>query len=1283
MSSTNALTCLCFISWLLSVGMAQGDANTKSEAGEHLLPSQVTPERRLPDWDFGDAPDTARSGGYPTLLANDGARHFHNSNVLLGHRIDAEPDGQPNASATGDDTDAEGNDDDGVSFTTPLVPGETAGIRVVASTRGRLNAWIDFNADGDWADKGEHVLSNILINGGSNALPLDVPFSAQAGPTFARFRFDLGGGLSYTGATTNGEVEDYHIVIRRPVTPDHFEPNNSLKQAVDLGMFGQRRTGLTMNGAGDEDWYSWHSGSGGVLQVDLESETEQGDFQTDMFTMELHGSDGKLLTRAIRSDSTKTLSFEVAPDEEYFIRVIGNGAMLDPEYILDILFRGSENYAVLFAGGARPAKNYQRYYNNTRDLYNILVGTYKLDPDNIFVLYADGTDPGADLSDGDDFVDSDMSYARHVLAATPENLEEVLTQILARRIDWNDHFFFWSFDHGGGNTDEPETLDEEVLVGWDSSISDVDLAAWLRTINPGRFTFVATQCYAGGMLDNLLPLAQTEHGSAATNHYESSWGDAFAGAYNDGLLTHSQSHDVYRYAYNHDGYATDGEGPGGDVAGHLEHPWEATQANFPIFSDSRNNLPWIDKVRVLRFVPPLDEVIIPYELLRGATELGDFDIRGAGFRVESVLEGQLLKNGEPVISGQTLVGPGESLTFLPPLNAGKNSIVRTNEAVSGGMFDAFTVRAYDGATISDQRLTIPMVLANDWLPAARDDQAVVYEDARNAIIKVLPNDLGTRPTSVVSVGVATHGNVQLVNGRVRYSPAAEYSGPDSFIYFMTDNSGVTDWATVSIEVIAINDPPEAYSDEFTVAANSKNNEIDILDNDFDKELKPLTYFLAQSGAYPISAILVSTPSEGILIAQKDGTFLYTPRRNFEGVDSFAYRADDGQSLSEVVTATIHVGQSRRLKWAQRPDTTGHGVGIRVDRRDGALRALADDFLCTDPGAITEVHLWGSWLNDIQGQIKQIRLSIYSDDPVGKEGSDPENPYSMPDVLLWQEAFKRDQIEERLYTTVKSGEYWWDIAYQTLIPAAQTQVWQVDITMQEGTAFQQKGTRQTPQVYWLEAQVDTEAGQFGWTTRRWPAHFNDSAVLRTNLSSKRPWQALRYPASHPYNGLHLEDLALGAIYHVGNTFTTSSVPVEVKAFLGSNGLWTGSGVVRVENGGSAGGTGLELTLENANLAFNFPVSPKILNIRFGQYGGNLNLKLNGEFRNFHRFSDINGATIGGTLVTVIQGPGPTGILRLHGTVNSLVLGGQKLTLDALQWANTIDMAFEIMTEPGKE
>ena len=160
------------------------------------------------DLDFGDAPDPS----YPTLTASNGAAHVIVPGFFLGASVDADADGQPDATATGDDLD--GNDDeDGVAFTSALVKGATANVDVTASASGLLDAWVDFNADGDWSDAGEQVFTNQGLVSGLNSLSFPVPGTAKVGTTFVRFRFSSAGGLSYDGLALDGEVEDYQVEI--------------------------------------------------------------------------------------------------------------------------------------------------------------------------------------------------------------------------------------------------------------------------------------------------------------------------------------------------------------------------------------------------------------------------------------------------------------------------------------------------------------------------------------------------------------------------------------------------------------------------------------------------------------------------------------------------------------------------------------------------------------------------------------------------------------------------------------------------------------------------------------------------------------------------------------------------------------------------------------------------------------------------------------------------------------------------------------------------------------
>ena len=160
--------------------------------------------------DFGDAPQAGNV--FPTTLANGGARHILGSGLFLGGGVDADADGQPDAGAAGDDN--AGDDEDGVTFAA-VQAGTNAGVTVTATVPGTavLNAWIDFNADGDWADLGEQVFVDQALAGAVNNLTAAIPSGAALGSTFARFRVTGTAGYSYFGLAPGGEVEDYQITI--------------------------------------------------------------------------------------------------------------------------------------------------------------------------------------------------------------------------------------------------------------------------------------------------------------------------------------------------------------------------------------------------------------------------------------------------------------------------------------------------------------------------------------------------------------------------------------------------------------------------------------------------------------------------------------------------------------------------------------------------------------------------------------------------------------------------------------------------------------------------------------------------------------------------------------------------------------------------------------------------------------------------------------------------------------------------------------------------------------
>ena len=109
-------------------------------------------------------------------------------------------------------------------------------------------------------------------------------------------------------------------------------------------------------------------------------------------------------------------------------------------------------------------------------------------------------------------------------------------------------------------------------------------------------------------------------------------------------------------------------------------------------------------------------------------------------------------------------------------------------------------------------------------PVAQADTATVGEDDSATTVDVLANDTDADNLSgpanagltVSSTTPASHGTVAIaLDGlSVTYTPAANYNGPDSFTYTVTDGA-LTSTATVSITVTAVNDAPVATGDAFS------------------------------------------------------------------------------------------------------------------------------------------------------------------------------------------------------------------------------------------------------------------------------------------------------------------------------------------------------------------------------------------------------------------------------------------------------------------------------------
>jgi hypothetical protein len=173
-------------------------------------------------------------------------------------------------------------------------------------------------------------------------------------------------------------------------------------------------------------------------------------------------------------------------------------------------------------------------------------------------------------------------------------------------------------------------------------------------------------------------------------------------------------------------------------------------------------------------------------------------------------------------------------------------------------------------------------------------------------IDVVANDtdpdgnLDPTTVNVACPSCAVPSDGSLVNngdGSFDYTPDADFTGSDSFVYEICDSGSPSfcDTATVSITVNSTNDPPVANDDSASTSEDTTVT-IDVVANDTDPDgnLDPTTVNVA----CPSCAV----PSDGSLV----GSFDYTPDPDFNGSDSFVYEICDSDAPSLCDTATVSI-----------------------------------------------------------------------------------------------------------------------------------------------------------------------------------------------------------------------------------------------------------------------------------------------------------------------------------------------------------------------------------------
>ena len=196
------------------------------------------------------------------------------------------------------------------------------------------------------------------------------------------------------------------------------------------------------------------------------------------------------------------------------------------------------------------------------------------------------------------------------------------------------------------------------------------------------------------------------------------------------------------------------------------------------------------------------------------------------------------------------------------------------------------------------------------------------------------------------------------------------------------------------------------------------------------------------------------------------------------------------STTLLVRAQTQCVDTNEQKYFQPPNLAGFDV-----LNEGPW-VLGDDFVCTNTGPISNIYLWGSWLNNNVGTITNFWLGIYDDVAANANNPPPESTNSHPGNLLWEESFVPGQFVQTFYS---------DSQEQFLNPGAvgsigtDSQAW--EYCFYPTNPFTQTGSTTAPKIYWLVAyaQVASVVGSgpqdYGWKT---------TAIVQNDISVFEPW-----------------------------------------------------------------------------------------------------------------------------------------------------------------------------------
>ena len=222
----------------------------------------------------------------------------------------------------------------------------------------------------------------------------------------------------------------------------------------------------------------------------------------------------------------------------------------------------------------------------------------------------------------------------------------------------------------------------------------------------------------------------------------------------------------------------------------------------------------------------------------------------------------------------TVSGSGASVTYTPAANYNGS--------------DSFTFKANDGSLDSNVATVSINVTAVNDAPVANDQLGVPASEDTTLAIALVATDIEGSPLTYV-VNNPSHGTLTGTAPNLTYTPAGNYNGPDSFTFTASDGAATSNVATVSINVAPVNDAPTATGQSVSTPEDTP-RAITLGGSDVDSSL---------------TFSVVAGPGNGTLSGTPPNV-TYTPAGNFNGSDSFTFKANDGSLDSNVATVSITV-----------------------------------------------------------------------------------------------------------------------------------------------------------------------------------------------------------------------------------------------------------------------------------------------------------------------------------------------------------------------------------------